>query len=315
MRDAGGFLRLKETPVTTPPVETAEPGADTAVTEPQSSEQQPETTESAPTPLLGQPATETVVPAETETPEATEPDPPSLADQIAALSDEEVAELAPVKSLVARRTESASQQTAHRVATARQQAVQSGQAHAKIQNLARDAAANVDADGNVTIDPKAFSDEIDQVIYTAMDLTRSTALNQIIAEVPEGFATADEVRAFQNAAGVVAADPTNPGPVIDVALRVLNRHIVAESRASIEKEVRAELQKEFDAKGTNKDSKTAQATRKATTDATPTTGGATPPGSYSTQLGWESAHARGEVSTAQIKAAQASPTWDETPYR
>ncbi len=301
--------------MTTPVVfqETAEPGADTAATEPQSSEQQPETTENAPTPLVGEPATETVAPAETETPEATEPEPPSLADQIAALSDEEVAELAPVKSLVARRTESASQQTAHRVATARQKEVQSGETLAKLHSIARDAAANVDADGNVEINKDNFSEAFDKIVYTAMDLDRQAALNVIIAEVPEGFATADEVRAFQNAAGVVAADPTNPGPVIDVALRILNRHIVAESRASIEKDVRAELEKEFAARTTNKNSKTAEATRNATTDATPTGGGTSAPANFSTQLAIETAYNEDRITKTEFKRLKS--TWDDLPYR
>ena len=267
------------------------------------------------------------VPAETPEPEAQveTPDPPPETEDtpvaepeaevstesveetpdVGNLSDDELEELPNVKSLLARRSESVRQKaelaTAQQVSQARNQMVLSGEARQGLENIAAKAAANPGTDGLAAVDQKEFNTFYDAVIQAGMSANTNASFQAVAGSLPKDFANDEENRDFQRAYTLVAQNPSDPSPLIEVGLKVHDRHLLLEAEKDLTKTIETKVRKEFDTKAANGETQRARTKNQSEGGPTPVSGDSTAGKVFQTFQAAENAYAEGDLSHTEYK--------------
>lgn len=242
---------------------------------------------------------------------------PSIADLLKNLSEDELAELPEVKSLVARRGESA-RQRAERETTTKLFAQQ--QQHVGSQEF-RDAmrqAVAAAADGTGEVD-QAKLDEMSSGLMSHGAHTAVTVLAQLLSEeTGKDFALTAEEKELSEAAQVrYMQNPLDPSPLFRAWLKPYLR---ARSEATTTEAVTAADKAGYDrglkegrAQAQVETAKKAQTDRKAEPGVTPIAGGGSK-ASYTSQREIDRAHAAGRIETNEYMALRTNGTYAGLPW-
>ena len=218
----------------------------------------------------------------------TEPARPDLSALLKGLSDDDLESLPEVKSLVARKGESA-RQKAEREATAKieaanQRYLASGEAFNELQKIIADAANNLDMNGMPTVDRNG----VNRLFNLMLDGGAVSSVNRIANVFNDVTGESFELtKAEQDQAAAAqllwAQNKLDPSPLIRAWLPAVLRAHAEQVGEDIEKRVEARLRKEYEAKAKLETAKAATDERKAQPGATVVAGGL-PGGTTGTEM-------------------------------